>query len=130
MADSLLDQNVGMYRNSIRSKKWPPPPLFAYLIDVAINNAWNRYTTSERRCHLQMDQLLCVRKSWTIHPLQQRREQFEWCSKKWIWTPPWFKALESILKQWRYRQCGGTAYLTCPSYDVPLHKKCSAVFRT
>jgi Transposase IS4 len=33
-----MDQNIGAYRISIRSQKWQWP-LFAYLLDVAMQNA-------------------------------------------------------------------------------------------
>ncbi len=40
-----MDQNVSCYRISIRSKKWWWP-LFAYMVDVAVQNAWILY----KRC--------------------------------------------------------------------------------
>lgn len=37
-----MDQNVAQYRTSIRSKKWYWP-IFAWLLDVSIQNAWHLY---------------------------------------------------------------------------------------
>lgn len=41
----LMDENVGRYRIGVRSKKWWWP-LFSWLIDVSIQNAWVLYKKS------------------------------------------------------------------------------------
>jgi len=50
-----MDQNVGCYRISIRSKKWWWP-LFIYMIDVSVQNAfylyWRSSAYSQRRLDL------------------------------------------------------------------------------
>ncbi|GFS25579.1 PiggyBac transposable element-derived protein 3 [Elysia marginata] len=51
-----LDQNVGADRIAIRSKKWGWP-LFAFLPDAAVNNAWLLYRMSSAHGHLPLDQL-------------------------------------------------------------------------
>ena len=51
-----LDQNVGTYRISIRSKKWWWP-VSAFLPDVSINNAWLLYRLSLAHNKNAMDQL-------------------------------------------------------------------------
>jgi DNA excision repair protein ERCC-6 len=51
-----MDQNIGAYRISIRSRKWWLP-LFAYLLDVAMQNAWLIYRLMEVMNHQPMDQL-------------------------------------------------------------------------
>ncbi|GFR80203.1 PiggyBac transposable element-derived protein 3 [Elysia marginata] len=56
-----LDQNVGAYRIAIRSKKWWWP-LFAFLPDATVNNAWLLYSMSPAHGHLPLDQL-CFKRS-------------------------------------------------------------------
>ena len=51
-----MDQNVGVYRISIRSKKWWWP-FFAYCADVAMQNAWLLYRLTEAHKAMPMDQL-------------------------------------------------------------------------
>jgi len=51
-----MDQNVAVYRISIRSRKWWWP-LFAYLLDVAMQNAWLLYRLTQGATQLPMDQL-------------------------------------------------------------------------
>ncbi|GFS26900.1 PiggyBac transposable element-derived protein 3 [Elysia marginata] len=45
-----LDQNDGAYRIAIRSEKWWWP-LFAFLPDAAVNNAWVLYRMSPAHGH-------------------------------------------------------------------------------
>ena len=63
-----MDQNIGAYRISIRSGKWWWP-LFAYLLDVAMQNAWI-YRLMEVMNHQPMDHwcsdavyAMCITKS-------------------------------------------------------------------
>ena len=51
-----LDQNIGTFRISMRSKKWWWP-VFASLPDVAINNAWLLYRLSPAQKRSPVDQL-------------------------------------------------------------------------
>jgi len=51
-----MDQNVSTYRISIRSKKWWWP-LFAYLLDVAMQNSWLVYRLTEGAKRQPLDQL-------------------------------------------------------------------------
>ena len=51
-----MDQNIGAYRISIRSRKWWWP-LFAYLLDVAMQNAQLIYRLMEAKNHQPIDQL-------------------------------------------------------------------------
>ena len=51
-----MDQNIAVYRISIRSRKWWWP-LFAYLIDVAMQNAWLIYRLTDSANHEPKDQL-------------------------------------------------------------------------
>ena len=51
-----MNQNIGAHRISIRSRKWWWP-LFAYLLDVAMQNAWLTYRLTEAMNHQPMDQL-------------------------------------------------------------------------
>lgn len=51
-----MDQNIAVYRISIRSRKWWWP-LFAYLLDVAMQNAWLIYRLTNAAKHRPLDQL-------------------------------------------------------------------------
>lgn len=51
-----MDQNIATYRISIRSRKWWWP-LFAYMVDVAMQNAWLIYRLTGAASHRPMDQL-------------------------------------------------------------------------
>ena len=46
-----MDQNVSMYRTNIKGKKWYFP-IFSWLIDVAIQNAWLLHRGIHRNCPL------------------------------------------------------------------------------
>ena len=46
-----MDQNIGQYRKNIRNRKWYWP-LFTWLLDVAIHNAWLLYRTQNEISHL------------------------------------------------------------------------------
>ena len=53
-----MDQNASYYRITIRSKKWWWDwPLFAYLLDVAMQNSWLLYRLTEAAKHHPLDQL-------------------------------------------------------------------------
>lgn len=51
-----MDQNIATYRMSVRSRKWWWP-LFAYLLDVAMQNARIIYRQTEAARHRPLDQL-------------------------------------------------------------------------
>jgi len=51
-----MDQNVGSYRITIRSKKWWWP-LFIHMVDVSVQNAFYLYKRSSAYCHLRLDLL-------------------------------------------------------------------------
>ena len=53
---NCMDQNIATYRISIRSRKWWWP-LFAYLLDVVMQNAWIIYQQTEGAQHRPLDQL-------------------------------------------------------------------------
>lgn len=56
-----MDQNIATYRISIRSRKWWWP-LFAYMVDVAMQNAWLIYRLTGMHCfylsHVYFDWIL------------------------------------------------------------------------
>ena len=51
-----MDQNIATYRINIRSKKWWWA-LFAYLLDVGMQNAWLVYRMTAAAAHRPLDQL-------------------------------------------------------------------------
>ena len=51
-----MDQNIGQYRISFRSKKWWWP-FFAYCVDVSMQNAWLCYRLTESHARERLDQL-------------------------------------------------------------------------
>ena len=133
-----LDQNIGTYRISMRSKKWWWP-VFAFLPDVAINNDWLLYRLSPAQNSSPMDQLAFKRSvAQTYLELLKVQEH----------VPPVMRAqqtkrqkvapevrhsgvghhLRSMPKQRRCSLCGKKANMLCGACNVPLHKKCAEEF--
>jgi len=67
-----MDQNVGSYRITIRSKKWWWP-LFIHMVDVSLQNAFYLYKRSPAYCHLRLDLLGFKRE--IVHVYSQRYAQ-------------------------------------------------------
>lgn len=133
-----MDQNIGAYRISIRSRKWWWP-LFAYLLDVAMQNAWLIYRLTGAMNHHPMDQLEFRRsvcnvyyKKYTIErtaigrpmgrpkPLNQR-------------APPEVRMdgnhyIEAISTQRRCAVCGMKVKKQCWKCNVGLHMECFKTF--
>lgn len=51
-----MDQNIGAYRITIRSRKWWWP-LFSYLLQVAMQNAWLLYRLTDAAQHRPLSNL-------------------------------------------------------------------------
>ncbi|GFR69209.1 PiggyBac transposable element-derived protein 3-like [Elysia marginata] len=131
-AVDCLDQNVGAYRIAIRSKKWWWP-LFAFLPDAAVNNAWLLYRMSSAHGHLPLGQLrfkrsvamiyIClllvqqsVPKPITPTPTKRQKVRLSGVGHH----------AESMPKQRHHSHCGKKANFICKACNVPFHRKCSA----
>ena len=133
-----MDQNIGAYRIAIRSRKgwWP---LFAYPLDVAMQNAWLIYRLMEAMNRQPMDQLVFRRSVCTLYykkytlqrtavgksmgrpkPLNQR-------------APVGVRMdgnhyIETISTQQRCAVCSTKVKTLCLKCDVGLHMECFKTF--
>ena len=135
------DQNISAYRITIRSKKcwWP---LFSYLCDIALSNAWLLYRKSPSNSTFPLDQLAFKRSvalvymklhlaskyipdSPNVFQRLKRQKVFQGVkhsSKGHNW--------ETLPKQRRCRYCGKKGNLLCIVCNVPLHRRRSAAFHS
>jgi DNA excision repair protein ERCC-6 len=135
-----LDQNVGTYRISIRSKKWWWP-LFAFLPDAAINNAWLLYRLSPAHGNLPLDQLAFKRSvaqvylqllkaqqhlPGAVQPQQTKRQKVA----AEVRHSDAGHHLRSMPKQRQCSLCGKKANMLCGVCNVPLHQKCTEQFHS
>ena len=134
-----MDQNIAAYRISFRSRKWWWP-LFAYLLDVAMQNAWLLYRLSA--APVQLDQLdfrrsvcnvyfkrFCAdrtsigRPSGRPQPLS-RRVPLE------VRFDNTGHFVQSSGTQRRCAVCGLKVRRQCTKCDVGLHINCFVTFHT
>jgi len=136
-----MDQNIGTYRISIRSRKWWWP-LFAYLLDVTMQNAWIIYRQTEGAKHRPLDQLefrrdICnvyYKRYTTDRPTVGRRpvgrpKHVDVRSPVEIRTDRTDHFIESIPTQRRCAVCGLKVKKQCSKCNVGLHlDACFAAF--
>lgn len=142
-----MDQNISKYRISIRSKKWWWP-LFAYMPDVAVQNAWLLY----RMCPAYADRplsLLDFRREiaqvyMSRHTAHHNAEALCHSLKhnvghrirldRRVSADVRYDGLEhypaSNETQLRCASCKGKAKYKCIKCDVGLHIDCFAVYHT
>lgn len=132
------DQNISLYRVSIRGKKWYYP-IFTHCIDLAEHNAWQlhkslggkldhlsfrrRIATSILNCYgnpvkgpakgISASSLFDIRYDRMDHLLTEIPRQ-----------------TDGKIKQLRCRYCHDKTSTKCLKCDVPLHVKCNVVFHT
>lgn len=133
-----LDQNVGSYRISMRSKKWWWP-LFAFLPDAAVNNGWLLYRMSPAHENQPLDQLAFKRSVAQVYLQLLRSQQHlpravqpQQAKRQKVATEVRHSNaahhLRSMPKQRRCSLCGKKANMLCGACNVPLHQKCTAQF--
>lgn len=130
-----MDQNIGQYRMSIRSKKWWWP-LFAAMPDIAMQNAWLLYrlTNSPKMDLLSFRREVCMlyfrrysqNKRNPIGRLpigmRQVRQHLRYDGKDHLIVPS--------VTQRRCANCPGKAKSVCQKCDVGLHKSCFVAYHT
>ncbi|KAK3790219.1 hypothetical protein RRG08_051504 [Elysia crispata] len=100
-----LDQNVGLYRCGINSKKWWWPILL-YLIDMCVQQTWQLYRRLHESAIFPKDQL-AVRFDGNSHFIEKKTE-----------------------KQARCASCGMKCRQRCIICQVGVHDRCFAHFHS
>lgn len=129
-----MDQNVGQYRISIRSKKWWWP-LFAVMPDIAIQNAWLLYRMTPSYQQKKLD-LLAFRRE--IANVYFRRYSVRQQLGRHIDHHPCndlrYDGLDHVVvpceKQRRCASCPGKAKTACRKCNVGLHARCFVSYHT
>jgi len=135
-----MDQNIATYRISIRSRKWWWP-LFAYLLDVAMQNAWIIYRQTEGARLRPLDQLEFRRDICAVYykrySLERasvgrpvgRPKHLDSRAPAEIRTDRTDHFIESIPTQRRCAVCGVKVKKQCTKCNVGLHlDACFATF--
>lgn len=135
-----MDQNIATYRISIRSRKWWWP-LFAYLLDVAMQNAWIIYRQTEGARRRQLDQLEFRRDICSIYYTRYslvrpsvgrpfgRPKHLDKRAPEEIRSDRVDHFIESISTQRRCAVCGVKVKKQCSKCNVGLHlDTCFATF--
>ena len=134
-----MDQNISTYRISIRSKKWWWA-LFAYLLDVAMQNAWILYRHTAAATQRPLDQLDFRRDICTVYYKRYSGERAS--IGRPLGRPKAIKGrvpsdirtdginhfLESSGTQRRCGVCGLKTRRICRKCDIGLHQECLASF--
>lgn len=129
-----MDQNISTYRISIRSKKWWWP-LFAYMPDVAMQNAWLLYRKSSATLTRPMDllqfrrevcQVYLTRYAYRSNIGRPMRQQV--CLDRRVLADVRFDGREHYpecsLTQLRCGSCRGKSKYKCTKCHVGLHIQC------
>ena len=132
------DQNVSLYRTSIRGKKWYFP-LIAYLLYVAEQNAWNSY----KRADGNLDHLAFrLRVASEMLKSNKRNVQSRGRPSKTTKIESRYDGREHYVadlpldentkkkKQLHCRMCHKKSTTMCIRCDVPLHVACFLGFHT
>lgn len=115
------DQNISLYRTSIRGKKWHFP-LFAHCIDMAVTNDWQlhrlyggKFTNLTFRRSIAWIYYLCLL-------VAKRTKCFQAIINRKCGLPiHWITKLD---KRLRCRMCHKKASNTCTKCNVTLHVEC------
>ena len=134
-----LDQNVASYRISIRTKKWWWP-LFRYMLDVSLQNAWLLYRRSQAQEQNALTQLefrrSVVRSYFAKHGTERALSAAPRRSRSSTKVPlnvrldglhHYQGQLDSIR---RCVVCKKNCKKQCLKCEVPLHNKCVIEFHT
>nr|CAI5821285.1 unnamed protein product [Callosobruchus analis] len=124
------DQNISLYRTSIRGKKWYFP-LITHLIDTALQNAWQLH----RARGGNLDQLGFRRRIATTLLLQNKKQSTSrGHMSKDEGIDIRFDHIDHLVipqdKQTRCAQCHDKTTTRCIKCDRGLHVKCFVVYHT
>ena len=128
-----LDQNIGVYRISIRKRRWWWP-IFSWLLSASVNNAWqlNRLygesSTSDQISFIRSIVLGYLATCKTNRILPKIPSGVRSILQDPVRTDPTGHALIRIENQRRCRQCHKKVQKLCVKCDVPLHMECFSSF--
>lgn len=132
------DQNISLYRVSIRGKKWYFP-LIAHLFDVCENNAWQLYQRNEKPIdHLTFRRkvvLAILESHQKVVPRSGRTSQKRQVETRFDGKDHLVCSLPTIEITGKKRQlvcklCNKKATTKCVKCDVTLHVDCFITFHT
>ncbi|KAJ4440828.1 hypothetical protein ANN_10674, partial [Periplaneta americana] len=131
------DQNVSLYRTSIRGKKWYFP-IIAHLIDVAEQNAWLLYRRNEENVdHLSFQRRVATailesnKGVLTSKGRPSKVSQIEsWYDGGDYYISDLPVDIHTHKKQLKCRICQKKATTMCVKCDLPLHVSCFVSFHT
>ncbi|KAJ4442616.1 hypothetical protein ANN_04205 [Periplaneta americana] len=130
------DQNMSLYRTSIRGKKWYFP-IIAHLIDVAEQNAWLLYRCNEENIdHLSFQRRVATAILESNKRVLTSKGRPSTVSK----IESWYDGRDHYVsdlpvdihthkkKQLKCRICQKRATTMCLKCDLPLHVSCFVSF--
>lgn len=137
-----MDQNIGNYRCSIRSKKWWWP-LFIFGLEAAVQNAWQLYRECPSSNNYPL-QLLQFRREICLAYFQKYTLERNLKPGRTVGEPGKLKSRVSDLVRYdgekhyvavnktqiRCGHCGKKVYRKCIKCNVGLHDKCFVNFHT
>lgn len=129
------DQNISLYRCSIRGKKWYSP-LILHCIDLVDQNAWQLHCYNGGKLdHLAFRRRVAVNLLETYgkkfqprisHSLPSHDSRFDRLDHLMTEVP----RVDGKPKQLTCRQCHKKTTTKCSKCDKPLHVKCNMEFHT
>lgn len=134
-----MDQNVGAYRITMRTKKWWWP-FFAFAVDVSVQNGWLLYRMSLAQKERPMDLLAFKRHIGSVYmkklmstkhmsrPLSGRPAPLDKRVPIEIRADGKDHHLMNGPTRRRCAHCGRKTKLLCAKCNVPCHIECSAEF--
>ena len=128
-----MDQNIAVYHLSIRMKKWWWP-LFAFMPNLFVNNAWFLYRCCPSYENDQLNLLGFTRRLVTSYLLKYSVKQrsltpsFMVCDE--VQLDRDNQVIVSIPKQRQYKQCGMKVSRACQKCQVLLHVDCFVPYHT
>ena len=135
-----MDQNIGAYRITMRNKKWWWP-LFAYLLDVSMQNAWLLHRLTAEHDTQPLDQLQFRRRICHVYFTKYTKRQPSGARPLGRLQPlatrvPKESRMVSfdgheIIPCERKRRCAECKTVSrrmCPKCDVGIHVECSFKF--
>lgn len=133
-----MDQNVASYRINIRNKKWYWP-MISYLLNTAMNNAWQLYRLTSRGSEENLDHLGFLRyvvRAYLGSCVRERPSAGRPSMKVSLRILPEVRFdgrghyLETSSTQIRCALCGKASRKKCKKCNVGCHVLCTELFHT
>lgn len=125
------DQNISLYRTSLRGKKWYIP-LLTHSIDMCVQNAWQLHKKNGG----VLDQLSFRRRIATILLIQNKKQATyqKGHSSRTQGIDLRYDRLDHLVipqaKQTRCGYCHEKTTTRCLKCDIGVHVKCNVIFHT